>query len=67
MRETRLRLASLEQHARQPHLTMEADVTADNKSRQRTEGAAAVYQAKHGDSCSAKGSKLARQVRPALT
>ena len=54
MRETRLRLASLEQHARQPHLTMEADVTADNNSRKRTEGAAAAYEAKHGDSCSAK-------------
>ena len=33
---------------------MEADVTADIKTRERTEGAAAAAQAKHGDNCSAK-------------
>ena len=38
----------------QPRLAMEADVTADKKTRERTEGATAAVQAKHGDSCSAK-------------
>ena len=33
---------------------MEADVTADKKSRERTEGAAPAVQAKHEDSSSAK-------------
>ena len=33
---------------------MEADVTEDKKTRERTEGASAVVQAKRGDSCSAK-------------
>ena len=46
--------ASLEQHARQPHLAMEADLPAEKKTRERTEGAASPVQAKHGDSCSAK-------------
>ena len=45
-------LASLEQDARQPRLAMEVDVPADKKSRERTEGATAAVQAKHGDSCS---------------
>ena len=39
MRGTRQRVASLEQVARQPRLTMEADVPADEKTRERTEGA----------------------------
>ena len=60
------RLASLEQDARQPRLAMEADVSADKKTRERTEGAATAVQAKHGDSCSAKGSKPAQKVRPVL-
>ena len=55
MRRVNQRLASLEQDARQPHLAMEADVTADKKTRERTDGAAAAVQAKHGDSCSSKG------------
>ena len=54
MRATRQRSASLEQDARQPRLAMEADVTADKKTRERTEGAAAVVQAKHRNRCSAK-------------
>ena len=33
-------LASLEQDARQPRLAMEADVPADKKARERTEGIA---------------------------
>ncbi|CAM9461205.1 unnamed protein product, partial [Ascophyllum nodosum] len=47
------RLASLEQDARQPRLAMEADVPADKKTRERTEGAAKAVQAMHGDSFSA--------------
>ena len=53
MKRINQRLASLEQDARQPHLAMEADVTADKKTRERTEGAATAVQAKHGDSWSA--------------
>ena len=52
--ETGRRSASLGQDARQPRLAMEVDVTADKKTRKRTEGAAATVQAKHGDSCFAK-------------
>ena len=33
---------------------MEADVTVDDKTHERTEGAAAAVEAKHEDSCSAK-------------
>ena len=40
-RETRQRLAGLEQDARQPRLAMEADVASDKKTRKRTEDAAA--------------------------
>ena len=47
------RLASLEQDARQPRPTMEADVPINKKTRERTEGNATAVQAKHGDSCSA--------------
>ena len=54
IRATEQRSASLEQDARQPRLTMEADGTADKKTRKRTEGATAAVQAKHGDSSSAK-------------
>ena len=50
MRRVNQRLASLEQDVRQPRLAMEADVTADEKTREHTEGAAAAGQAKHGDS-----------------
>ena len=48
------RLASLEQDAWQPRLAVEADVLANKKTRERTEGAATAVQAKHGDCCSAK-------------
>ena len=54
MRATEQLSASLEQDAREQRLAVEADVTADKKTRERTEGAAAAVQAKHGDSCSAK-------------
>ena len=54
MKRANQRLANLEQKARQPRLAMKADVTADKKTRERLEGAAAAVQAKHGDSCSAK-------------
>ena len=54
MRSVNQCLASLEEDARQPRLAMKADVTADKKTRERTEGATAAVQAKHGDSCSAK-------------
>ena len=47
------RLTRLEHDARQPRLAMEADRPANTKTRERTEGAATVAQAKHGDSCSA--------------
>ena len=53
MRATEHHLAGLEEDARQPPLTMEADVPSETKTRKRMEDAAAV-QAKHGDSCSAK-------------
>ena len=54
MRRMDQRLSDLEQYARQPRLTMEADVPADKKTHERTEGAAAAVQAKHGNSCTAK-------------
>ena len=46
------RSASLEQDAQQPRLAIEADVPSDTETRERTEGAAAAVQVKHGDSCS---------------
>ena len=52
MRDTKHRLVGLEQDPRQPRLAMEADVPSDTKTRERTEGAAATVQAKHGNSCS---------------
>ena len=54
MRATEQRSVSLEQDARQPRLAMEADVTADKKTCEHTEGTSTAVQAKHGDSCSAK-------------
>ena len=48
------RLASLEQDAWQPRLAMETDVPADEKTRERTEGAAKAVQAMHGNSFFAK-------------
>ena len=54
MRATDQRLASLEQDAQWPCLAMGADVQADQKTRERTEGTATTaVQAKHGESCSA--------------
>ena len=47
-------LASQEQDARQPRLTMEGDGPANTKTRERTEGAATAVQAMHGDSCTAQ-------------
>ena len=43
-------LTSLEEDARQPRLTMEADGPANTKTRERTEGATTAIQAMHGDS-----------------
>ena len=55
MRKARQRLAGLEQDARRSRLSMEADVSADRKTRKRTEGAASADRAKHiGDSSSAQ-------------
>ena len=54
MKATKQRLVGLEQNVRQPRLTMEADVSSNTKTRERTEGAAAAVQAIHGDSCSSK-------------
>ena len=48
------RVASFEHDARQPRLAMEADVPADTKTRERTEGVATAVQAMHGNSFSAK-------------
>ena len=48
------RLASLEHNTRQPRLAMDTDVPADEKTRERTEGATTAVQAMHGDSFSAK-------------
>ena len=53
-REIEQRSASLEHDAQQPRLAMGADVPADKKTSEHTEGAAIVVQAKHGVSCSAK-------------
>ena len=49
-----IRLARLEHDARQPCLAMEADESANTKTRERTKGAATVVQAMHGDSCTAQ-------------
>ena len=48
------RLADLEQDVRLLRLAMEADVKADKKTRERTEGTTTTVQAKHGNSCFAK-------------
>ena len=53
MRLMNQRASSLKQDARQPHLIMVTEGQADTKTRERTEGAATVVQAMHGDSCSA--------------
>ena len=44
------RLTRLENDARQPHLAMESDGSANTKTRERTEGDATAVRAKHGDS-----------------
>ena len=46
--------ARLEQDARQRHYAMEADETANAKTRERTESAATAIQAMRGDSCTAE-------------
>ena len=53
MEMTDQRLVSLEQDAWQPRLAIEADGPADEKTRERTEGAAKAVQAMYGNSCSA--------------
>ena len=53
MRETKQRLAGLEQDTQQPRFAIEADVQADTKTLERTEGAAKAVQEMHEDSCSA--------------
>ena len=53
IRETRQRIASLEQDAQQPRLATVADVPTETKTHKRTDYATAD-QAKHGDSCSAR-------------
>ena len=45
-------VARLQQDARQPRLAMEADGQVDNKTRERTRGAATAVEAIHEDSCS---------------
>ena len=50
--EPRQRSASLEQDARQPCLGIEADVTSEKKTRNRTEGAAAAERVISGDNSS---------------
>ena len=54
IRETKQRLAGLEQDVWQPYLAMEEDAPSDTKTRERTEAVASAVQAKHEDSCSAK-------------
>ena len=44
----------MDELVRQPRLAMKVDMPTDTKTPERTEGAAAAVQAKHGDSCSAK-------------
>ena len=53
IRETRQRLAGLEQDAQQPRLATVADVPFETKTHKRTDDATA-NQAKYRDSCSAK-------------
>ena len=53
MRATEQCLAGQEQDGRQPRLAMEADGPSNTKTRERTDGAAKVVQAMHGDSFSA--------------
>ena len=53
-RATEQRSASLEQEARQPRLTMLADVPNGTKTRKRTEGAAATERVISGDNSSAQ-------------
>ena len=53
LKATNQRSAGLEQDARQPRLTLEADVTSDKKTRKRTEDAAAD-RVMSGDSSSAQ-------------
>ena len=54
LRRMHQRLASLEHDVWLSRLAMEADVPADEKIHEGTEGAATAVQTMHGDSCSAK-------------
>ena len=49
-RGTSQRVSSLEQDARQPRLAMDANGSANPKTRERSEGAATAVQAMRGDS-----------------
>ena len=53
LRSMNQRVARLEQNARQPRFSMEAEGQADTKTRERMAGAATAVQAMHVDSCSA--------------
>ena len=53
LRSMEQRVERLKPSARQPRLAIEADGSANTKTRERTEGAATAVQVMHGDSCSA--------------
>ena len=61
------RLASLEHNARQPHPAMEANVQADIKTRECTEGATEAVQAMHGIAFLQTGSIPTRYARNVST
>ena len=54
MRLLKQQLTSQEKDVRQPRLAMEADETANTKTRERTEGAATAVHAMHGGNCTAQ-------------
>ena len=58
------RLASLEQDAQQPRLAMEADVPADKKACERTEGTLLQLKRSMGIVALQKGSKPTREMIP---
>ena len=62
MRATDQRVASLKHDAGQSRLAMVADEQVDTKTCERTDGAAKVVQAKHGDSCTAQKVQDGRKI-----
>ena len=66
MRSTNQRVARLDHDARQPRLAVKADVPANTKTRECTEGAAPAVQAMHGDIFLRTRFKPARPARPVL-